>query len=116
MELKDYFGAAEAFDKAFELYAELPVYLRPWRVNWYQTGPYEAYYFTGRYRDVINLANQTLDSVTEDALPETLLWRGRANLELGDQQTAIDDFRQALQWHPHWQPAEDELQKLGEEP
>ena len=30
--------------------------IRPYRMMWYQTGPYKAYFFIGRYADVINLA------------------------------------------------------------
>ncbi|MFZ3069785.1 MAG: C39 family peptidase, partial [Anaerolineaceae bacterium] len=97
---KNYPAAAEAYDKAFEIYKHLYEEERPWRLLWYEPGPYEAYYYTGRYEDVLNLANKTLDDTPEDALPETLLWRGRANLKLGDQETAIFDFKRALQWHP----------------
>jgi hypothetical protein len=41
--LQEYLSAAEAYDQAFSLYASLPESERPWRVLWYQTGPYEAY-------------------------------------------------------------------------
>src|SRR5690606_22777350 len=54
--LQDYGGAAQIYDQAFKLYAELPGEQRPWRMLWYQTGPYFAYYWTGRYWDVIALA------------------------------------------------------------
>jgi len=30
--------------------------VRPYRILWYATGPYFAYYYTGRYSDVIQLA------------------------------------------------------------
>ena len=53
--LRDYEGAADAYDQAFALYDALPedITLRPYRILWYQTGPYFAYYYTGRYTDVI---------------------------------------------------------------
>ena len=56
--LGEYTEAAFAYDFAFTLYRELPVALRPWRMMWYQSGPYEAYYQTGRYEDVIGLVIQ----------------------------------------------------------
>ena len=40
MRLQDYAGSAEAYDQAFELYPSIPVKQRPWRMIWYQTGPY----------------------------------------------------------------------------
>jgi tetratricopeptide (TPR) repeat protein len=40
MRLQDYTGAAQAYDEAFLLYPSLPEKGRPWRMMWYQTGPY----------------------------------------------------------------------------
>ena len=113
---KDYVNAAAAFDKAFEVYGWLPVDDRPWRMLWYQVGPYEAYYYTGRYDDVISLTYKTITDASTAALPETFLWSGRANVALGNTQTAIFDFKRALQWHPGWEPAAAELNALGVEP
>ena len=58
----EYVDAAFAYDFAFQLYAGLEndETSRPYRIMWYQTGPYFAYYFSGRYQDTINLANTTL--------------------------------------------------------
>lgn len=113
---KDYAKAAEAFDNAFEVYGWLPVDDRPWRMLWYQVGPYEAYYYTGRYKDVVSLTYKTITDASTAALPETFLWSGRANVALGNTQTAIFDFKRALQWHPGWPPALAELKALGVEP
>ncbi len=109
--LGDYFGAAQAYDQAFEVYTQLPV--RPWRIMWYQTGPYFAYFYTGRYHDVIDLANDTLRNSFVPAIEETWVWRGRARLALGDVDGAVEDFREALVWHPGWWVAEAELRNLG---
>lgn len=116
--LKDYFGAAQAYDTAFSVLAELHEGFNPfWRITWYQTGPYFAYYNTNRYQDVIDLANLTISySSKEPAIEETWVWRGRAKFALGDIEGAIDDFRTALEWHPNWWVAETELQNLGVTP
>ena len=66
--LQDYAGAALAYDSAFAIYAALPLEERPWRLLWYQDGPYAAYYHTGRYQDVINLANTALINVDKAVL------------------------------------------------
>jgi hypothetical protein len=63
---------------------------------WYQTGPYKAYYYTGRYQDVINLANVTLDTVSDKSLEESIYWRGMAEQALGDTAAAIADFRMTV--------------------
>lgn len=114
VELNDYLCAGESYDKAFSIYATLKEEERPWRMLWYQTGPYYAYYYLQRYQDLYTLTKQTLDKTPEDAIPETWVWKGRAEVKLGLRDQAIDSFKQALFWHPHWWVAEDELIALGE--
>ncbi len=109
--LADYSGAAQAYDQAFEVYAD--IYPRPYRIFWYSTGAYFAYYYTGRYQDVIDLADATFSLSFEPAIEESWVWRGRARLALGDVNGAIEDFREALEWHPGWWVAENELRNLG---
>lgn len=109
--LRDYYGAAEAFDQAYVVYNELGS--KPFRITWYVTAPYFAYYHTGRYQAVIDLANITISFVSnEPAIGETWVWRGRARLALGDVDGAVSDFREALKWHPGWWVAENELRDL----
>jgi len=110
---QDYAGAARSFDAAFANYAQLPEEQRPWRMMWYQTGPYFAYFYTGRYQDVINLATQTLDAMSEPVLEETYYWRARALLALGDQEAAITDLEACLENHEGFSPCLEELAKLG---
>lgn len=117
--LREYVDAAYAYDFAFQLYAQLPSdkASRPYRMMWYQTGPYWAYYYSGRYADVINLATLTLETPTDGpVLEESLLWRGRAYLMAGRREAAIDDFRAALKVHPGWEPALQALQEMGAAP
>jgi tetratricopeptide (TPR) repeat protein len=112
--LGDYYGAAQAYDQAFEVYAE--IFPRPYRLFWYSTGPYFAYYYTGRYQDVIDLADLIIGLSAEPAIPETWVWRGRARRSLGNVDGAVEDFREALEWHPDWWVAENELRNLGVTP
>jgi hypothetical protein len=114
--LQDYGRAALAYDAAFANYAQIPSASRPWRIFWHQTGPYFAYYFAGRYQDVIDLATQTLDSMSDPILEESLYWRARALLALGDEEAAVEDLEQCLVAHPGFEPCVQELQKLGLEP
>jgi tetratricopeptide (TPR) repeat protein len=116
VDLHDYQGAAVAYDAAFANYPSIPEKERPWRILWYQTGPYFAYYFTGRYQDVIDLATTTLDAMSEPVLEESYYWRGMAKLALGDTEGAIADFRKSVEAHPGFQPALEQLQLLGAEP
>ena len=110
--LQDYATAAQAYDNAFSLYAALPLEERPWRLLWYQDGPYAAYYHTGRYEDVINLAHTTLINVDKPVLEETYYWRGMAKAALGDTQGAIEDLQRSAALNPNSTPASTELQRI----
>jgi len=114
--LNDYTGAATAFDTAFANYSTIPEPQRPWRILWYNTIPYFAYYYTGRYVDVINLATQTLDAMSEPILEESFYWRAKAELALGDSEAAIKDLKQCLVVHPDFAPCLEELKLQGIEP
>lgn len=103
--LQDYNGAAAAYDAAYALYPNIPEADRPYRAIWYETGPYYAYYFTGRYWDVINLATTTLDAMAEPILEESYYWRARAEYALGDTVGAQRDVKAALKYHEGFEPA-----------
>lgn len=116
--LNQYVEAAEAYDQAFSIYANWDETNehRPFRMMWYQTGPYFAYYYSARYLDVIGLADTTLKTISKPTLEESLLWRGRAYYMIGNTQAAISDYRAALKVHVNWGPAIQALQDLGVQP
>jgi tetratricopeptide (TPR) repeat protein len=116
MLLQDYGGAASAYDEAFAIYNQLPEdkSIRPYRILWYETGPYFAYYYTGRYYDVISLADTAIDAALDQpALEESYYWRAMAKAALGDSNGAIGDFRTSLKYHPDFGPTIYQLQVLG---
>ena len=105
--LQRYEEAAVAYDRAFALYAELGQddTQRPYRIVWYQTGPYFAYYHSGRYQDVINLANNTLnETISEPTLEESLYWRALAEYALGNYDAAFADMRETVRLNPNFSP------------
>ncbi len=116
MMLQDYAGAAQAYDQAFTVYPSIPEEERPWRMMWYQTGPYFAYFYSGRYYDVIDLATRTLDNMSKPVLEESFYWRGMAKAALGDTSGAIADYRASLKLHPDFEPSAYQLKLLGASP
>ena len=113
-QLYDYQGAADAYDQAFLIYPTIPDEQRPWRMLWYQTGPYFAYYYTERYKELVTLATQTLDfAVNKPYLEESWYWRAMAEWKLGDQTAATADFNQSLVYHPNFQPSVEMMQTYG---
>ncbi len=111
--MQDFSGAAASYDQAFLLYESLPADKRPWRMLWYQTGPYFAYYYAGRYQDVVDLATLTIKNANNPYFEESYYWRGMAYLMIGKREEAVADFRQALEYHPGFIPVVGALQNLG---
>lgn len=114
--LQDYAGAASVYDQAFAMYPSIPEKERPWRMMWYQTGPYWAYFYSGRYQDVINLSTTTLEAMSEPVLEESYYWRGLAREALGDSKGTVKDMQSALKEHPGFEPAMTKLEQMGVEP
>lgn len=115
--LTDYGNAALAYDSAFNLYNKMPEADRPYRILWYQTGPYKAYYYTSRFQDVINLSENTESTLfSHRVLEETLYWRALAEAQLGYYDNAYADMRKAVQYHPGFKLALDTLANWGISP
>jgi tetratricopeptide (TPR) repeat protein len=113
----DYGQSALAYDQAFILYAALPEKDRPYRIMFYQTGPYKAYFYTSRYQDVINLADKTETTLyNHRVLEETLYWRALAEANIGLYDAAYADMRKAVYYHPGFQVALDVLAQWGVSP
>jgi hypothetical protein len=105
-----------AYDYAEVLYNSLPDddTERPYRMLWYQTGPYWAYYYSGRYQDVINLANQTLESVLDGpTLEESIYWRAMGKLAIGETDNAIADLQETVRLNKNFWAGWDKLRELG---
>lgn len=113
VQLQDYVGAAASYDQAFEIYSQLPEKDRPWRMMWYQTGPYFAYYYSGRYQDVINLTTQTINKAAEPYLEENFYWRALAYVAIGNTTQALEDLNESLEYHPNFLPSVQLLRQLG---
>ena len=116
VQLQDFAGAAESYDRAFQIYSQLPEKDRPWRMMWYQTGPYFAYYYSGRYQDMINLTTLTIDAASEPYLEENFYWRAQAYVAIGETQKAVQDLYTSLEYHPGFIPGVELLKQLGYSP
>lgn len=105
VKLERYQEAANAFDQARRR-------TLPWRMYWYQFGPFEAYYHVGRYEEILSLAQSTLINVRE--LEEAYYWRGRVYMAQGKTQEAINEFKQALSYNPDYVAAQTALNSLNQ--
>ncbi len=101
--LGDVQEAAAAYDKALELGL-------PYRLLWYQFGPFEAYYQLGRYDDVIALADSVLDNTIY--IEEIHYWKGMALVQQGKFDEALESFQTALQMNANYFPAQQMLRLI----
>ena len=82
----------------------------PWRMLWYQFGPFAAYLATGRAQDVLALADQVNERT--QSIEEIQYWRGRALAALGDISGAKAALQQSLALNPTFAPAQAALAQL----
>ena len=97
--LGEYDNAATAYDQALRLGM-------PFRLLWYQFGPYEAYYEVGRYEDVESLAESTL--ATTDFVEQTYYWLGMTYAARGFPDIAGEQFTNVIELNPIFFAAERE--------
>lgn len=83
----------------------------PWRMAWYQFGPYRAYFETGRYADLIALSDQTIAAAGN--IEEAFYWRGTGLAAQGDRAGARQAWQRAVQLNPNFQLAAAALASLG---
>jgi tetratricopeptide (TPR) repeat protein len=102
--MQQYEAAGRAFDRAFDIGV-------PWRILWYQFGPYEAYFENGRYQDILDLVNANLQN-GGDKVEETYYWQGRVLAELGRIPEARTAFNRALGRNRLFEPARQALDSL----
>lgn len=101
--LEDYEKSAVAFDQARALGL-------PWRMLWYQFGPYESYYRVGRYDDVIILADVTL--LDRPYFEESYYYKGLALAALGEDQEARQNLEEAFRFNPNFEAAQKHIDQL----
>ncbi|MBZ0290542.1 MAG: C39 family peptidase [Anaerolineae bacterium] len=100
--------AATAYDQARKIGL-------PWRMLWYQFGPYIAYNAVGRYQDVIDLAKIQLDEPgTSQYIEETYYYAGMAREGLGETERALVNYNTALEIDKNFTPAQEARDRLAQ--
>lgn len=90
--LGEYNNAAIAYDQAIRLGL-------PWRMLWYQFGPYEAYFQIGDYNSVLALANATI--ATTQYVEEVYYWQLMVYLAT-DSSQAARAFQHLINANPNY--------------
>jgi hypothetical protein len=103
------FALAGQYEQATIAYDEARNIGLPWRMLWYQFGPFEAYLNTNRLDDVLALARANLNNTPY--VEETYYYRGMAYMKEGQYSEAEYQFRQAIQHNPNFTPAHQALEE-----
>lgn len=101
------------YDEAASVFDNARVLGLPWRMLWYQFGPYEAYLHVGRYGEVVALAAATLKPAPD--LEESHYYKGLALENLGQVVQARAEFTLALQYNKNYTAAKLELTQLAQQ-
>jgi tetratricopeptide (TPR) repeat protein len=110
--LRNYKDAVITFDQAFILYKKIPNSELPWRIFWYQTDFYQAYYAIGRYQDVIDLATMIINGPGSAQTEDSYYWRALAEEALGNKTSAILDLQASLEINPGFAAGIAQLEQL----
>ncbi len=103
--LERYDEAAAAYDRSRQ------VGTIPWRITWYQHGPFEAYFGAGRYGDVLALVQANLNNTPY--VEETYYWQGKTLAAQGDRSGAASAYNRALALNPRYTAAQQALDQLN---
>lgn len=96
-------AALGRYEEATIAYDQARVIGLPWRMLWYQFGPFIAYYETGRFDELIALADATI--ATAGNIEETFFWKGMGLKAIGDLEGARRAFERALELNPNYAEA-----------
>jgi hypothetical protein len=105
------YNALGQYDQATVAFDQARAIGLPWRMLWYQFGPYEAYLQTGRNEDVILLAEATLKD--RPYFEESYYYLGLAQAALGDNASARSNLEKASTFNPNFTPASEALADLA---
>jgi uncharacterized protein YvpB len=103
----------QRYEEAAAAYDESRLLGLPWRMLWYQFGPYEAYLQVGRYDEVVALADATLKPASD--LEESYYYKGLALEKLGQPEQARAQFLLALHYNKNYTDAQLELDQLAQQ-
>jgi tetratricopeptide (TPR) repeat protein len=102
------------FEEAAVAYDRARVIGLPWRMLWYQFGPFRAYYETGRYQELSVLADATL--ATAGNIEEVYYWKGLELEAQGDAAGARQAWQRAIELNANYAEAAAALARLDGSP
>ena len=103
----------QAYEYAATAYDEARRRSLPWRMMWYQFGPFEAYNAVGRYDDTLALASSNLNDGGGQFVEETFYYAGVAREMQGETQKALENYKQAVFLNLNYEEAREARDRLS---
>lgn len=102
----------QAYEYAATAYDEARKHNLPWRMMWYQFGPFEAYNAVGRYDDTLALASANLNDGGGHFVEETFYYAGVAREQKGEVAKALENYKQAVFLNANYREAREARDRL----
>lgn len=102
--------AIARYEEAVVAYSRATEFNLPYRMMWYQFGPFEALLQTNRLSQVLQLASDTLK--TTRYVEEMFYYRGRVFEVQGNAEAAIEEYDAALTLNPNYSQAQAALRRV----
>lgn len=102
----------QAYEYAAVAFDEARKHNLPWRMMWYQFGPFEAYNAVGRYQDTLSLTSANLNDGGGHWVEETFYYAGVAREALGETARALDNYNQAVHLNGNFTAAREARDRL----
>lgn len=100
------------YDEAVLAYNRARTLDLPYRIWWYQFGPYIAYYQAGQYNEVVTIADTTESN--QSYIEEIYYYRGLAYAAQNRPEEAIKEFDKALRYNTNFTKAAEAKQEVLE--
>ena len=102
------------FESAVVAYERARMIGLPWRMLWYQFGPFRAYYETGAITELVALARATI--ATQGEVEETYYWLGKGLAAQGHHAAALQAWHHALELNPRYTEASAAIEAARQQP
>ncbi len=100
------------YDEAVLAYNRARTLDLPYRIWWYQFGPYIAYYHVGQYNEVVTIADTTESN--QSYIEEIYYYRGLAYAAQNKPEEAVKEFDKALRYNKNFSKASEAKQEVLE--
>jgi len=106
------YTALERFQNAVDAWEKAESMGLPARTLWYILWPFTSYNAIGEHQKVITMVNSITRNSTNKHPADLMMERAKAYWELGQQDKALKEIKNAIYWEPNYTPAKEILEQF----